>query len=274
MSVENVERLLARHEDMPARASAAARVVRLADDPDTSAQQLADAISPDPVFAARLFRVANSPYYGLGGRVSSLTFAVSVVGFQTVRSLAVAAAAGLDRPDAVPTGFWEASATCATAAELVAPLLGAHPGDAFSLGLLHTLGSALLHQHAPVPSVCLPEPFDPGELLRIEHDLYGITHSDAGARVLGAWQFPHHVCELISRHHEPLLPDAPPLERSLHTARALADRILTDDPAGLGTDHSIAWISEGRLTATDLGPLLVRLQEKAQNLLEGLRPSE
>jgi HD-like signal output (HDOD) protein len=272
MSSAQVEALLARHEEMPARAGAAARVVALADDPDTSAQQLAEAIAPDAVFAARLLRVANSSYYGLGGRVSSLTFAVAVVGFQTVRSLAVAAAAGLDSPDAVPAGFWEVAATCATAAELVAPLLGANPGEAFSLGLLHVLGSALLHQQSPLPMLCLPEPESPSELVHLEQQLYGIDHQEAGARVLTAWRLPEALCQLIARHHEPLLPDAPPLERSLHTARALADRILCAGETDLATDHVIAWISDGRLTSSDLGPLLVRLQEKADSLVRGLRP--
>lgn len=273
MRVESVERLLARHEKLPSRAGSALKVMRLADDPDSSAQQLADAVASDPMFAARLFRVANSSYYGLAGRVSSLPFAVSVVGFQTVRSLAVAAAAGLDKEGAVPDGFWEAAATCATAAELVAPLLGAHPGDAFSLGLLHTLGSALLHQHAPLPALCLPEPEVPTELLIWEHEHYGITHQEAGAKVLGAWQFPQHICDLIARHHDAMIPDAPPLERSLRTARALADRLLAGESHGQATDHGIAWISDGLLTPSDLEPLLTRLQEKAQSLIEGLRPA-
>ncbi len=263
---------LTQHEQLPSRAGAAANVMRLVDDPDASAQQLAAAISPDPVFAARLLRVANSPYYGLGGRVSTLSFAVSVVGFQAVRSLAVAAAAGIDRADAVPPGFWEGAATAASAAELVAPLLGAHPGDAFSTGLLHTLGAALLHQHEPLAELCLPEPADVAGLSRRELDVYGITHADAGARVLAAWNFPPSVCQPIARHHEALLPDATPLERTLHVARSLADRALTGTTDGLASDDGVSWLSEGRLTGPDIEPLLVRLRDKSAGLLEGLRP--
>ena len=272
MSIQAGVEFLAQHEQLQSKAGAALNVMRIVDDPDASAAQLARAIAPDPVLAARLLRVANSPYYGLSGRVGTLPFAVSVVGFQSVRSIAVAAAAGIDRPDAAPAGFWEGAATAATAAELVAPLLGAQPSDAFSIGLLHTLGAALMHQHLPLPALCLPEAVEPSQLLRSENELYGIDHADAGARVLAAWHFPATVTDAIARHHEALLPDAPPLERTLHVARALSQRALTGEPFGLGTDDGICWLSEGRLSSEDIESMIVRLLEKASGLIEGLRP--
>lgn len=272
MSVHTGVDFLAKHEKLPSRAGAAMNVMRLADDPDASAAHLAHAVAPDPVLAARLLRVANSPYYGLGGRISTLTFAVSVVGFQAVRGIAVAAAAGIDRPDGAPEGFWEAAATTATASELVAPLLGANPGDAFSTGLLHILGAALLHQHRPLRMLCLPQQVDSSVLCRDELAEYGATHAEAGARVLAAWNFPADVCRPIARHHEALLPDASALERSLHVGRALAERSMTEEPSGLATDDGITWLTQGRLTSADIEPLVLRLQDRADGLLKGLRP--
>jgi HD-like signal output (HDOD) protein len=270
VSADAVESLLARHEQLPARAQAAARVLQLCDDPDTSAQQLARAIGTDPVFAAKVLRVANSSYYGLSGRVSTLPFAVSVVGFQTVRSLAVVAAAGLDDPNATPSGFWEGAALSATAAEVFAPLLEADSGDAFSLGLLHTLGSALLHQHRPLGLVCLPEPDDATTLATAELAGYGTTHEVVGARVLSMWHFPDRVCTLIARHHEPVLPDASPLERTLHAARGVADGLLRGGPPD-GLETSIAWLTDGRVSPDELPALFDRVQDRASALLDGLQ---
>jgi HD-like signal output (HDOD) protein len=136
-----------------------------------------------------------------------------------------------------------------------------------------TLGGALLNQHSRLPALCLPEPADCVELCREEEARYGITHAGAAARVLAAWHFPTTVCEPIARHHDALLPDAPVLERGLHVARALADRAMTDEPIGFATDDGIAWLTEGRLTAADVEPLLARLREKADGLLQGLRPT-
>jgi HD-like signal output (HDOD) protein len=270
MTVDATESLLARHEQLPARAQAAAHVLQFCDDPDASAQQLARAIGTDPVFAAKVLRVANSSYYGLSGRVSTLPFAVSVVGFQTVRSLAVVAAAGLDDPNATPARFWEGAALSATAAEVLAPLLGADSGDGFSLGLLHTLGSALLHQHQPRGLICLPEPDDVPALAAAEQADYGTTHEAIGARVLSMWHFPDRIATLIARHHEAILPDASPLERTLHTARGVADRLMRGEPSE-GMESSVAWLTDGLVSAAELPVLFDRVAERSAALLDGLQ---
>lgn len=272
MTVDAAAILLSRHEQLPPRAAAAASVLRLADDPDTSAQDLARAMGTDPVFAARVLRVANSTYYGLSGRVSTLPFAVSVIGFQAVRSLAVVAAAGLDTPDGAPEGFWQAAALTATGCELVAAMIGADPGDAFCVGLLHTIGAALLHQHQPLVALCLPEPEDAAVLIADEVGRYGIAHDQLGAKVLAAWHFPEHVCSLIGRHHEPVLPDATPLERSLHAARVLADQLLLDRPPSPAQQGQLAWLTEGRVGDDDLPGVLERMADRSAALLDGLAP--
>jgi HD-like signal output (HDOD) protein len=264
--------IVASYEQLPPRAGAAARVLQLVDDPDAGAGDVAKAIGTDPTFAARVLALANSAYYGLSGRVGTLSYAVSVVGFQALRSLAVAAAAGLDKPGSAPAGYWQQAATCATGADLLAPMLGANPGDAFSLGLLHTLGSALLHQHHPLPALCLPYPDDLHALAQAELDIYGIGHAEAGARVLAAWRFPERLCTLIESHHEAPLPDASAVERTLHGARALTHLVLSERPDPAAAEHALSWMSEGRLDPPSIEPLVAQLRERSAALLEGLLP--
>ncbi len=95
---------------MPARAGAAARVLAITDDPEASIGDLVNAVGADPALAAKILTLANSAYYGLSRRVGTLQYAISVIGFQTVRALAVPVCAGLDGPNAVPAGFWEGAA--------------------------------------------------------------------------------------------------------------------------------------------------------------------
>ncbi len=269
--VKDAPGVFARHEHIPARAGAAARALALTDNPDTSVQDLARAIGTDPFFAAKVLRVANSSFYGLGGRVGTLPFAVSVVGFQAVRTLAIVAATGLDDANGAPEGFWRAAALCATGAELVAPLLGADAGDGFSVGLLHMIGCALLHQERPPALLCLPLNDDTADCQAAEQDQHGIPHDALAARVLASWQFPDQLCSVIARHHQPVLPDSPPLERTLHVARAMADAVLCGEDEAFTAPGAYAWLSEGRLNATDLPALLTRMTERADALLEGLK---
>jgi HD-like signal output (HDOD) protein len=272
VSVDAAAILLAKHEQLPPRAAAAARVLQLVDDPDTGALDVARAMGTDPVFAARVLRVANSTYYGLSGRVSTLPFAVSVIGFQAVRGLAVVAAAGLDDPAGAPNGFWQVAAMSATAAELVAPMVGADPGDSFSVGLLHTLGAALLHQHQALPALCLPEGDQIEELLRVERERYGVTHDQLGARVLSAWHFPAHICALIARHHEQVLPDSAPLERALHASRLMTDHQLSGGELSVLHGSQLSWLTDGRLGEAELKALLERMVDRSSALLDGLQP--
>jgi HD-like signal output (HDOD) protein len=265
--------LLARHERLTSRAGSAVRVLEQVDDPEAGAQEVARSLGTDPVLAARVLRVANSAYYGVSGRVSTLPFAVSVLGFQTVRTIAVTAAAGLDDPAAVPDGFWEGAALSATAGQLVAPLVGADEGEAFSAGLLHTLGAALLHQHESRGLLCLPEPENPAVMVAEEQEYYGITHDQAAARVLGAWHVPEPITVAIGRHHAALLPDAPPLERALQVARLLADAVLRDAVPPV-TGDLVRQVTEGAVSPEDLPVLLDRVRDRAGTLLEGLRPRE
>ena len=102
-------------------------------------------------------RLANSAYYGLSGRVRTVTFAVTVLGFTTVRSLALTAAAGVGGGDPVPPGFWRRSACTAVAAGELARPLGLHAPDAFCLGLLSGIGQALLHHADPAGYAALAE---------------------------------------------------------------------------------------------------------------------
>ncbi|HEX2805124.1 MAG TPA: HDOD domain-containing protein, partial [Kineosporiaceae bacterium] len=140
------------------------------------------------------------------------------------------------------------------------------------VGLLHTIGAALLHQHQALPAMCLPEGDGIEELLRIERERYGVTHDQLGARVLSAWHFPAHICALIARHHEQVLPDATPLERALHAGRLMADHQLSGHELTMMQESQLSWLTEGRLTDVELPALLERMVDRSTALLDGLQP--
>lgn len=210
-------------ERLPPSRGAALRVVQVVDDPRSGAKQVAQAASLDPALAARLLQLANSAYYGLSGRVGTAAFAVTVVGTQTVRSLAVLSAAGIRSGADVPPSFWTSSAASAVAASAVAARIGVAPQDAFCAGMLHDLGSALLWRRDPVGHAALraeATPAQPAEAAELR--AYGGTHADLCAGVLRQWHLPDDLCAAIRTHHEPPSSGAPPLRRALQGGLALA----------------------------------------------------
>lgn len=262
--------LLLELEQLPPARAAALRVVRVVDDPDSSATEVASAASADPALTTRMLRMANSAYYGLSGRVSSASFAVTVIGFATVRSLAAVSAAGFVGDGDLPPGFWARGTATAAGAALVAARVGADPAEGFCVGILHDLGTALLHRHDPEGHGELRAAATPQEPVhRLEQARYGGTHASLCADVLRSWHFPDELCAAIARHHEPPSLAAAPLRRALQGGIALAS--LADrstDPSDLAVGAAL----EAALVASrDRASLVAQVRREADELLSALR---
>lgn len=263
----DVARLVAELEQLAPQHNVALRVLQLADDPDSGADDLASAISVDPALTARVLRTANSAYYGLSGRVANVTFAVTVLGFITVRSLAAAIAAGLTEDGhGTPPGFWRQACSLATGATLVAPRVGAHRQDAFCAGLLADLGDVLLFRASGGEAgEALLEAPSTEHRLALERAMFGLTHDDASARVLKAWRFPDDLVTAIAVHHAEPREVTAPLSRALRCAVAMVDvargRVDAGDPA------TTAALGLAKVDTESLPALLAQMESQTEDLL-------
>ena len=147
-------------------------------------------LGADVALAAKVMKLSNSAYFGLSGRVTSLPFAVTVVGFNTVRSIATVALAGLDGATALPDGFWETSVHLAAACGALGPLFQQTTADALCLGLLAQLGAALMHQADVSGYDELVATTDLGAArFAAEEDRYGLSSPQLTAEALQHWRF-------------------------------------------------------------------------------------
>jgi HD-like signal output (HDOD) protein len=191
---------------------AAVQVLTTVDDPNADAHKVAAAVERDPGFAAQLMRLANSAYYGMSGRVGNTSFAVTVIGFSAIRSMAALSATGLDTGNEPgPARFWEHAAATAAACSTLAPRFGLVTGDAFAAGLLHDLGIALLStfdrdSHQRLATL---DGADGALLAAAERMAFGMGHDDAAAHVLSAWRFPPAFIDAIAGHHAEGAPTSP-----------------------------------------------------------------
>ena len=226
------ERLLHDLESLPAQQAAAVNVLKVAGDPRAGASDLSEALMADPAITAQVIRLANSAYYGLSGRVATVAFAVTIVGFSSIRSIVAAFATGaLGRDATVPDGFWQRASASASSCSLVAPKVGAPRPDAFSVGLLHELGDYLLFRASPEAHARLHHEVDLWSCRRRslrEREEFGVDHGEAIARCLDAWHFPAELVEAMACHVR-AEDAAPPLARSLVGGQAIAALSLLDD---------------------------------------------
>jgi HD-like signal output (HDOD) protein len=267
-----VHRLLLELERLPPSRAAALRVMQLVDDPEVGAADVASAASLDAVLTARVLRMANSAYYGLSGRVASVPFAVSVIGLQTVRSLAAAAAGGLSAETDLPPRFSSRGAATAAAAALLAPRVGAEVSRAFCAGIVHDLGTALLWRHdnarqrAILTRATASEPAHVRELQE-----YGTTHAALGGEVLTSWHFPEDLCLAIAGHHAAPSAGAAPLRRALQGGIALSSLIHQDRAARRPDGFVLASLEAAGVEVGEREALVVQVRRESAELIRALR---
>ncbi len=85
---DEVRQLFAKAK-MPSSPALAARILELAEDPDSTVDQFADLIQMDPALAARLLRMTNSAAFGQRQQVTTIQRAVSLLGINRVRTVSL-----------------------------------------------------------------------------------------------------------------------------------------------------------------------------------------
>jgi putative nucleotidyltransferase with HDIG domain len=243
MAIAETNDLIGEVTQLPVQPGAAMRLLWMLEDPRTSAADLGRLIESDPALSTQVIRLSNTAFYGLSGKVSSAWRAVTVLGLATVRAIATTAAFDLfsEKGRSVPDEFWEHSVTTAAAAAALARRVGIQPNDAFSAGLLHDVGTALVFRRAPrrydtMIERHVAEPERP--LVEIEMEEFGATHAEVGAAALGVMRFPADMVEAIGTHHTTPSEVEPLLGRLLIAADAVAlavDGIDSEENTDIGT---------------------------------------
>ena len=192
---------------LPVHNTTALRILARLEDPDVLVTELGGLIQGDPALTTRVLKLANSSFFGLRSEVADVERAIMAIGFSTVRTFTLAAAFDLftDRGANLPADFWHHALAVAAGSAVVARRVRVAHGDAFSAGLLHDVGEALLFRHAPerFEATCLSEPAESEARLELERAVFGVDHAEAAAIVLRESRFPKALVEAIAEHHQP-----------------------------------------------------------------------
>lgn len=220
MAVSNalkMDDILSKLQDLPSLPHVVLKVYQLADDPQTNAAQLSLIIGKDHGFAARLLRMANSPYYGMSRRIGSIEQAVMVLGCRTVKSLSLLAGTfpflskTLPGYTVEPSALWRHSLATAIIAQSLCPKVGANPEETFAAALLHDMGKLVIAAYAPKAGeeACKRALAQGVTFYEAENALWGFTHAELGEAVCKIWALPDAIQDAVGRHHEPSAPPSP-----------------------------------------------------------------
>ena len=229
-------------KELPTLPTVVAQVMFTLDEPTSSARDLERLVINDQAIAARLLKLANSAFYGLPGKVNSLSRAVTLLGFNTVRSLVLTI--GIVNKFSGQSGtrlfdrgeFWEHSLSVAVASKLLCSKVNTvNPEEAHISGLLHDLGRVIMDNCMPdkfekVIRLVLEKGMNPSEA---ELTVLGLTHCEAGAIAATKWHFPEFIRESMAYHHNPdEAVNFPVLVEGIHVADLIVKAFDGQEKAG------------------------------------------
>ena len=240
MTPLSTDEIAASVRDLPALPAVVMELIQSIGDANANAELLATKISHDQALAAKTLRLANSSFYGLSRRVTSISEATAILGLRTLRSIATAAGLVSGFSDAACKGFhfdafWRHAIGTALCARSLAQALRLDEDAAFTLGLMHDIGRLVLVS-------CYPQRYAAALAYRGEVDCvvsdaerfaFDTDHASVGAMVVERWHFAPSVVAAIARHHAPQADAEESLVDLLHVADNMAHALdlshLADD---------------------------------------------
>jgi len=207
-----VELVLSNVYNLPPIPQVMTDVINLLAKPNTSVTELSSVISKDQGLITKILTIANSPLYGLSRKVSSIDFAIFLLGFseiQNIVSTLTLIETFRNKSDKYmdQSEFWKHSFITGAAAKRLCADLGVQGGsEAFIAGFLHDLGVSIIHRyfHSKFPSIVekiTNEKLTPSQA---EIEILGVSHQEIGHFLSEKWNFPDNLSDIVLYHHDPM----------------------------------------------------------------------
>jgi HD-like signal output (HDOD) protein len=180
--------------------------------PEPSTRRIAEIVKKDIGMTGKVLQIVNSAFFGLRRVVSDPKEAVEFLGIETITAITLGIGV-ISQFERFKSGcsfseIWSHSLSVGTMANKIASMEKREiAGEAFTAGLLHDIGNLVL-------AVNLPDQLDEVERKIIqeqiprfvaEDEVFGTSHSEIGAYLLGLWGLPGQVVQAVAFHHRPKL---------------------------------------------------------------------
>lgn len=224
MTTTHVAELIEKKIRLPSPPAIAVQILNVVQREEVELNALVEIISSDPALTAKLLRIANSSFYSQQNKVTSINRALSLLGTNVIKNIALSFVITTNFRGDVETGFdfdnyWRRSVTSAVAAEILTRQLSVKDDDIFVTALLHDIGMVVIHLNCrdTYNELYREARFSTRPLIELEQLKYNYDHQAVGALLIKKWGLPDKISRPISYHHQPeTAPDG-----IRHTARIL-----------------------------------------------------
>jgi HD-like signal output (HDOD) protein len=274
------KKILRTVKDIPPMPQTTFKAHKLIEDPRTNFEDLAKVLEIDQAIATRVLRMANSPYYGMSGNVSSLKHASAVLGLKTLEELIVVAGStkvlnsriegyGLEAGD-----LWQHSLAAAFGSKIIANKKNpSMANDAFSAGLIHDVGKLVLDPYILERKHAFRTFLSSGQetFLSAEREILGFDHGEIAYELCMTWNVPDNLATAIRHHHNPSESNGNQLTYIVH----MADAIAMMSGLGAGVDGLQYYMDQEvvamlGLKPTDLSTIMTEMVEAVQTIAKDM----
>ncbi len=206
---ESIDRLVNQVKNLPPLPQIAHKTLALLRNPKSNMTDISNLIGMDQMMTSTVLSWANSAYYGLPNKVTTVHQAIMYLGQVTVQTIVFNACMATYLNRALP-GYglergelWKHSVGVAAGARLVVSKFGKSVAEeAYFSGLLCDIGKLAFDVALRDTDVNAPQwqdrPFEQSET-----EIFGINHAALGSRIAQSWMLPESICHAITYHHEP-----------------------------------------------------------------------
>lgn len=256
--------------NLPTLPGIVTRISAMVDSPKTTGRQLGAEIAKDQVISAKVLKLVNSGFYGFSQPISTIQHAVTLLGFDTVKSLVLSSTVLDMMKDSLP-GLWEHSIACArTSSFLAAHLEIDNPEEISTAGLLHDLGKVILRQTMEREFKQIVQMAERRDVLFFvaEKKILGVNHGEIGGWLLQKWALPPKLVEPIVDHHD----FRPNRDHAENTAIVhLADILSHAESFGNGLDRRMPPLAPSaletlKINIDDLRDVMEQMNEELRDI--------
>lgn len=273
MDKAEVKRNIQRIKNLPTLPPIVSKVAKMVENPETSTADVGKVIAQDQVLSARVLRMANSPFFGMSRKISSVTQGLVILGFDVIKGLVLTSSVFEMIQDSI-VGLWEHSTGCAAAAKIIAGIVEQpDPEEVSVAALLHDLGKVVLTARMPKEDTArIMELVSEKRIsfFEAERQALGFTHAEIGLWLAQHWKLPPTITEPMCLHHAPAKATAAPRQTAIVH---LADIIIRARGFGSGGDPFVPPLSKTawkllELSTDDFDRILKELEPNLLSLAD------
>lgn len=207
-----MEEIVASIEEMPAWPAALRNIIRLTEDPNSDIKDLEKEILKDQSLTTRVLKLSNSLHYGYPSKISTVSQAVVLLGFNTIKNIVLASTVNtmyirdLDAYGLKKEDLWRQSQSGAIIARHIAKKIKFKKvEEAYVAGLLRDIGKVILDYYMKEEYREILEKIEQEEIsfLQGEEAVLGFNHAEIGFKIARKWNLPENLAEAIAYHHRP-----------------------------------------------------------------------